>query len=126
VFLSQTRSATAKSILVVTALSLLLLFRVVWASDQSVHEASNSLSMAEFVESHGHIHPTSLDHLHVSTPEMSDQDHLLLHALGAVEKHVPLNLVAVPPIYRKGGHELQKTPSPLPEQPWALYRPPKG
>lgn len=126
VLMNQAQFSTGRSILVVTVLSLMMLFRIAWASDQSVHEASQSLSIAEFVESHGHIHPSSLDHLHVSTVEMTDQDHQLLHALGAVEKHVPLNLGAVPLFHRQNEPVLQRTPSPLPEQTSALYRPPKA
>lgn len=123
--LNRFKFSTGKGLLVVTVLSLLMLFRAVWASDQSVHEASQSLSLAEFVENHGHIHPSSLDHLHIYTPEISDQDHLILHALGAVEKHVPLDLAALPLSHRQDKPALQRTPSPLPEQTSALYRPPK-
>lgn len=118
--------STGNTILVVIALALLMTFRVVWASDQSAHESSKSLSLKEFVVSHGHSHPSSLNHLHVSTPEISDQDHLLLHALGAVEKHLPINLAAVPSSLRQDKPKLEKVPAPLPEQTYALYRPPKA
>lgn len=124
--LNRFKLSTGKSVLVVSVLSLLLLFRAVWASDQSVHEASQSLSLAEFVENHGHAHPSSLDHLHIYSAEISDQDHVLLHALGAVEKHVPLDVTALPLSHRQVEPVLQKTPSPLPEQTSALYRPPKA
>lgn len=124
--LSKAQFSTGNTILVVIALSLLVMFRVVWASDQSAHESSKSLSLKEFVVSHGHSHPSSLNHLHVSTPEMSDQDHLLLHALGAVEKHLPINLAAVPPSLQQDKPVLEKAPAPLPEQTCALYRPPKA
>ena len=126
VFIHQAQFSTGRRIFVVTMLSLMMLFRLAWASDQNVHDASQSLSLAEFVQNHGHIHPSSLDHLHVSTVEMTDQDHLLLHAIGAVEKHVPLKLDAVPLFHRQDKPVLQRTPSPLPEQTSALYRPPKA
>jgi hypothetical protein len=126
VLLSQARFSTGRKISVVAMLSLMMLYSVAWASDQNVHEASQSLSIAKFVENHGHTHPSSLEHLHVYTPDMSDRDHLLLHAFGAVEKHMPLTLAAVPVSRRQDKPELQKTPSPLPEQTSALYRPPKA
>jgi len=125
VFLSQTRSTTGRAILIVTALSLLILFRGAWASDQNAHQASQSLSLIEFAEDHGHFHPSSLDHLHVDTVEMSDGDHLLLHALGAFENHMPLDIAAVPLPPGQAMPELQRPPSPLSEQPFSLYRPPK-
>ena len=109
-FINQAQFSTGRRIFVVTMLSLMMLFRLAWASDQNVHDASQSLSLAEFV----------------STVEMTDQDHLLLHAIGAVEKHVPLKLDAVPLFHRQDKPVLQRTPSPLPEQTSALYRPPKA
>lgn len=124
--LSKAQFSAGNTILVVIALALLMTLRVVWASDQNAHESSKSLSLKEFVVSHGHSHPSSLNHLHASTPEISDQDHLLLHALGAVEKHLPIDLVAVPPSLLQGKPALEKTPVPLPEQTFPLYRPPKA
>jgi|TARA_R110000803_G_scaffold86670_3_gene153123 hypothetical protein len=126
VFLNQTQPATGKAILIVTALSLLILFRGVWASDQNVHQASQSLSLIEFAEDHGHFHDSSLDHLHLYSVEMTDWDHQLLHLLGAFENHVPLNIAAVPLPPGRDTPELQRPPSPLPEQASLLYRPPKA
>jgi len=126
VFLNQTQPATGKAILIVTALSLLILFRGVWASDQNVHQASQSLSLIEFAEDHGHFHDSSLDHLHLYSVEMTDWDHQLLHLLGAFENHVPLNIAAVPTPPGRDTPELQRAPSPLPEQTSLLYRPPKA
>lgn len=125
-FLNQTQPATGKAILIVTALSLLILFRGVWASDQNVHQASQSLSLIEFAEDHGHFHDSSLDHLHLYSVEMTDWDHQLLHLLGAFENHVPLNIAAVPLPPGRDTPELQRPPSPLPEQASLLYRPPKA
>jgi len=126
VFLSQAQPTTGKAILIVTALSLLILFRGVWASDQNVHQASESLSLMEFAEDHGHFHNSSLDHLHVYSVEMTDWDHQLLHVLGAFENHVPLDIAAVPLSLGRDTPELQRPPSPLPEQASLLYRPPKA
>jgi len=126
VFLSQTRSNTGRAILIVTALSLLILFRGAWASDQNVHQASQSLSLIEFAEDHGHFHDSFLDHLHVYSVEMTDGDHLLLHVLAAFENHMPLDLAAVPLPPGQDMPELQRPPSPLPEQASVLYRPPKA
>jgi len=126
VFLSQTQSTTGRAILIVTALSLLILFQGAWASDQNAHQASPNLSLIEFAQDHGHFHPSSLDHLHVDTVEMSDDDHLLLHALGAFENHMPLDLAAVPLPPGQYTPELQRPPSPLSEQVSVLYRPPKA
>tara|TARA_R110000822_G_scaffold244169_1_gene372926 strand:- start:1527 stop:1961 length:435 start_codon:yes stop_codon:yes gene_type:complete len=126
VFLNQTQPATGKAILIVTALSLLILFRGVWASDQNVHQASQSLSLIEFAEDHGHFHDSSLDHLHLYSVEMTDWDHQLLHLLGAFENHVPLNIAAVPTPPGRDTPELQRPPSPLPEQTSLLYRPPQS
>lgn len=125
-FLNQTQPATGKAILIVTALSLLILFRGVWASDQNVHQASQSLSLIEFAEDHGHFHDSSLDHLHLYSVEMTDWDHQLLHLLGAFENHVPLNIAAVPTPPERDTPELQRPPSPLPEQTSLLYRPPQS
>ncbi|MBQ0747373.1 MAG: hypothetical protein KBT73_12675 [Marinobacter sp.] len=125
-FLNQTQPATGKAILIVTALSLLILFRGVWASDQNVHQASQSLSLIEFAEDHGHFHDSSLDHLHLYSVEMTDWDHQLLHLLGAFENHVPLNIAAVPTPPGRDTPELQRPPSPLPEQTSLLYRPPQS
>jgi hypothetical protein len=127
VFLSPTQpTTTTKAILIVTALSLLLLFQGAWASDQIAHQASQSLSLIKFSEDHGHFHPSSLDHLHVDTVEMSDDDHLLLHALGAFENQMALDLAAEPLPPGQNMPELQRPPSPLPEQIYMLYRPPKA
>lgn len=126
VFLSQRQFTTCKSILTVTVLSLMILFRGAWAFDQNIHEASQSLSLAEFAEKHGHFHASSLDHQHVYTTEMTDWDHLLLHTLSVFDNHVPLDLalVRLPP--GQDQPELQNTPSPLPEQAFSVYRPPKS
>lgn len=124
-FLSQSRSTTGRAILIVTALSLLILFRGTWASDQNVHQASQSLSLIEFAQDHGHFHDSSLDHLHVYSVEMTDGDHLLLHVMGAFENHMPLDLAAVPLSPGQDMPELQRPPSPLSEQPFSVYRPPK-
>ncbi|MEQ9546405.1 hypothetical protein [Marinobacter lipolyticus] len=126
VFLSQAQFTTSKGILTVTVLSLMILFRGAWAFDQNVHEASQSLSLAEFAENHGHFHTSSLDHLHVYTAEMTDWDHLLLHALSAFDNHVPLDLAVVRSPSGQDQPELQNTPSPLPEQAFSVYRPPKA
>ena len=109
-FLNQTQPATGKAILIVTALSLLILFRGVWASDQNVHQASQSLSLIEFAEDHGHFHDSSLDHLHLYSVEMTDWDHPLLHLLGAFENHVPLYIAAVPLPPGRNTPELQRPP----------------
>tara|TARA_R110000824_G_scaffold158523_1_gene332495 strand:+ start:542 stop:922 length:381 start_codon:yes stop_codon:yes gene_type:complete len=126
VLLSQAQSTTAKAILIVTALSLLILFRGAWASDQSVHQSSQSLSLIEFAQDHGHFHDSSLDHLHFDSVEMTDGDHLLLHVMGAFENHMPLNIAAMPCPPGRDTPELQRPPSPLPEQASSLYRPPKA
>lgn len=125
-FLSLTQSTAGRAILIVTALSLLILFRGVWASDQNVHQASQSLSLSEFAEDHGHFHDSSLDHLHVYSVEMTDWDHQLLHVLGAFENHLPLNIAAVPLPPGRDTPELQSPPSPLSEQAASPYRPPKA
>lgn len=124
--LNQAPSTTGKAILIVTALSLLILFRGAWASDQNVHQASQSLSLIEFAQDHGHFHDSSLDHLHVYSEEMTDWDHQLLHVLGAFENHVPLNIAAVPLPPGRDTPDLQRPPSPLAEQASPLYRPPKA
>jgi len=126
VFLNQTQSVTGKAILVVTVLSLLILFRGAWASDQNVHQASQSLSLIEFAQNHGHFHDSSLDHLHIDSVEMTDGDHLMLHVMGAFENHMPLTIAAMPLPSGRDAPELQRPPSPLPEQASSLYRPPKA
>ncbi len=103
-----------------------MLFRCAWASDQNVHQASQSLSLSAFTEVHGHAHPSSLDHLHDSATEMSDADHLLLHALGAFENHVPLDIAVVPLFIGQDMLILQRLSSTLPMQMSPLYRPPKA
>ena len=109
----------------VTVLSLLIFFRGAWASDQSVHQLSQSLSLIEFAQDHGHFHDSSLDHLHVDSVQMTDGDHLLLHMMGAFENHMPLNIAAMSFPPGQDAPELQRPPSPLPEQASSLYRPPK-
>ncbi len=125
VFLSQTQSTVGRVTLIVTALSLLILFRGVWASDQNIHQASQSLSLIEFATDHGHFHPSSLDHLHAYTGEMTDSDHLLLHLLGAFENQIPWDVVALPFPPGQDMLELQRPPSPLSAQASMLYRPPR-
>lgn len=125
VFLSQNQPTTSKAVLIVVALSMLVLFRGVWASEQSVHQASQSLSLIEFAESHGHFHDSSLNHLHVYANDLSDWDHQLLHVLGAFENQAPIN-ITVPSSPAPDKPELQKPPSPLPKQASSLYRPPKA
>lgn len=124
-FLNQALSTAGKLVLIVTALSVIMLFRGVWASDQIVHQASQSLTVAEFAQDHGHHHPSSLDHLHDESTNLTDQDHLLLHILGSFENHMPLDIAAVPLSSGQSRPESQRTPSPLPEKNSSLYRPPK-
>lgn len=119
------QSTSRKAILIVVALSLLIVFRGVWILDQNAHQASKNLSLIEFSESHGHFHPSSLDHLHAYAVDMADSDHLLLHLLGAFENHTPLEFVAVPFPSGQDMPRLQRPPSPLSGQTSLLYRPPK-
>ena len=125
-FLSQVRPTVSKAILIAIALLLLILFRGAWASDQNVHQASQSLSLIEFAENHGHFHDSSLDHLHLDSVEMTDGDHQLLHVLGASENHLPLDISAISLPPGRNMPELQSPPSPLSEQASSLYRPPKA
>jgi len=124
--LNQAPSTIGKAILIGTALSLLILVRGAWASDQNVHQASQSLSLIEFAENHWHSHNSSLNHLHAYSVEMTDWDHQLLHVLGALENHVPLDTAAMPLPPGRDTPEWQGPPSPLSEQASSLYRPPKA
>ena len=107
-------------------LSILILFRGAWASDQNLHQTSQNLSLIEFAQDHGHAHESSLDHFHISSSEMSDADHLLFHVVGVFENHLPLKIMAVPLTLVRDMPELQRPSSTLPEQASLLYRPPKS
>jgi hypothetical protein len=108
--LSQVQLTVSKAVLIVTALLSSILFRGAWVTDQNVHRASQCLSPIEFAENYEHFHASCFHHLHLSSVDMTDADHQLLHVLGAFESHLPLDISAMP---LSPGRNLPELQSPL-------------
>ncbi|MDE1460872.1 hypothetical protein [Spartinivicinus poritis] len=103
--------------------------RGLWVADQCFHETSKSITpfKLSLTHSHDHTHTPILDHLHHDgSAEISDANHLVLHLLDSIDNpsSLPIALLLVDELPEAS--IWSEPPSPLPSDPFYLYRPPKA
>lgn len=112
--------------LAVIALLLIAVFfcRGFLVVEQSAHSAVPSVSPAMQAIEHGHYHAPVLGHSHPEYAEISDANHLLLHALGVIENQMAVQVfIAAPTSIRSS--EISFSPNMPIEPPRShLFRPP--
>lgn len=108
------------------ALILIAVFlgRGVLVVEQSAHSGVPSVHPAIQAIEHGHYHEPVLGHFHPEDAEISDANHLLLHAMGVIENQIAVQVfIAAPTSVRSS--EITFSPDMPLEPPLSnLFRPP--
>lgn len=117
------------SVIRISAIIILLaatLCRAGWASQLSQHETAPLVDPNVAAKEHGHYHAPLLDHLHDDSSALSDDDHLFIHVVLALDHQVFLTtLPERSQGYSGGDYPPPISFNPLPPFQADLYRPPR-
>ncbi|MGI1670778.1 MAG: hypothetical protein K6L74_10700 [Neptuniibacter sp.] len=124
--MNNSTSLMSNHTLAAIALLLIAVFfcRGVLVVEQTAHSAVPSVHPAIQAIEHGHYHEPVLGHFHPEDAEISDANHLLLHAMGVIENQMAVQVFIAAPTSARSSEITFSPDMPLEPPLSNLFRPP--